>query len=45
MQKHIPLNKVYCWSRKEDDRLKRLVEHTRIQFYIPWSKVHYYMPG
>ena len=45
MTKHVPIQKVKTWSSKEDERLLRLVHHTRINFHIPWSKVHYYMSG
>jgi len=31
------------WERSEDDRLRRLVAHCRINDFIPWSKVSYYM--
>jgi len=31
------------WERTEDDRLRRLVAHCRINDFIPWSKVSYYM--
>ena len=31
------------WERSEDDRLRRLIAHCRINNYIPWTKVAYYM--
>jgi len=31
------------WERTEDDRLRRLVAHCRINDFIPWNKVSYYM--
>ena len=31
------------WERSEDDRLRRLVAHCRINDFIPWTKVSYYM--
>ena len=31
------------WERSEDERLKRLVAHSRINDFIPWGKVAYYM--
>ena len=27
------------WERSEDDRLRRLIAHCRINNYIPWTKV------
>jgi hypothetical protein len=31
------------WERSEDDRLRRLVAHCRINDFIPWAKVSFYM--
>merc|ERR1719369_1274724 len=31
------------WERSEDYRLRRLVAHCRINDFIPWNKVSYYM--
>ena len=31
------------WEKSEDDRLRRLIAHCRINNYIPWTKVSYYM--
>ena len=31
------------WTRPEDDRLRQLVRQTRINKFIPWNKVAYYM--
>ena len=31
------------WETSEDDRLRRLVAHCRINDFIPWNKVSYYM--
>jgi len=31
------------WEISEDDRLRRLVAHCRINDFIPWNKVAYYM--
>ena len=31
------------WERTEDDRLRRLVAHCRINDFIPWAKVSFYM--
>lgn len=31
------------WEKSEDDRLRRLIAHCRINNFIPWTKVSYYM--
>ena len=31
------------WEKTEDDRLRRLVAHCRLNKYIPWQKVAYFM--
>ena len=31
------------WERQEDDRLRRLVAQCRINDFIPWAKVSFYM--
>lgn len=31
------------WEKCEDERLRRLVAHCRINDFIPWAKVSYYM--
>ena len=31
------------WEKTEDDRLRRLVAHCRLNKYVPWQKVAYFM--
>ena len=31
------------WEKSEDDRMRRLIAHCRINNFIPWTKVAYYM--
>jgi hypothetical protein len=43
LSKHNVLQNSRSWSGKEDERLRRLVAHSRVNHLIPWSKVSYYM--
>ena len=43
MQKHYIVANHRSWTSKEDDKLLRLVAHCRVNNFIPWAKVTYYM--
>lgn len=41
--KHNPAKMKGHWTRQEDDKLRNLVASCRINSFVPWTKVAYYM--